>query len=174
MVFRQERRSRGILKIRLTQCDELDPASGSATIRSMTREEIIDKIRKVEALFAGSTMDGEVGAAAEALERLNSRLTDASEEKIEFKMSLPDPWKRQLFLALARRHGLRPYRRVRQRHTTVLLRDSPSHMDHVLWPEYLELSRLLHSYLDEATRDIITRAVHRDVSDASESPGLPE
>jgi hypothetical protein len=28
---------------------------------------------------------------------------------VEFKFSLPDPWKRQLFLALVRRHGLQPY-----------------------------------------------------------------
>ena len=28
------------------------------------------------------------------------------------------------------------------------------------------------SYLDEATRDVISRAVHRDLSEAAEIPGL--
>jgi len=139
----------------------------------MTREEIIDKIRKVEALFAGSGVAGEVGAAAEALERLKARLDQAPEEKIEFKVSLPDPWKRQLFLALARRHGLIPYRLARQRRTTVMVRDSPSHMDQILWPEFEELSKILHSYLDEVTHDIISRGVHGDLSEADENPGLP-
>lgn len=139
----------------------------------MTREEIIEKIRKVEALFARSGVDGEASAAAEALERLNARLAAIPEVKVEFKISLPDPWKRQLFLALARRHGLYPYRQARQRQTTVMVRDTPTHMNQVLWPEYIELSKLLHAYLDEATRDIITRGVHRDLSEASESPGLP-
>jgi hypothetical protein len=139
----------------------------------MTREEIIAKIRKVEALFGGSEFAGEINAAASALERLNAQLATVPEEKIEFQLSLPDPWKRQLFLALARRHGLFPYRKSRQRHATVMLRDTPSHMNQVLWPEFLELSKLLHSYLDEATRDIITRGVHGDLSEASESPSLP-
>lgn len=33
---------------------------------------------------------------------------------------------------------------------------------------------LLHSYLDEATRDIITRGVHGDLSDAQERAGLSD
>lgn len=31
----------------------------------------------------------------------------------------------------------------------------------------------IHTYLDEATRDIITRGVHQDLSEAAENPGLP-
>jgi hypothetical protein len=46
-------------------------------------------------------------------------------------------------------------------------------MDKILWPEFQELSKLLHAYLDEATRDIISRAVHGDLSEAVENPGLP-
>lgn len=138
----------------------------------MTREDIIDKIRKVEALYSGCTMEGEVSAAAEALRRLKARLSEAPEETIEYRISLPDPWKRQLFLALARRHGLKPYRQYRQRHSTVMIRDTPTHLDKILWPEFQELSKLLNSYLDEATRDIITRAVHGDLSEAPENPAL--
>lgn len=139
----------------------------------MTREEIIAKIRKVEALYAGSGHAGEIDAAASALQRLNAQLSAIPEEKIEFRISLPDPWKRQLFVALVRRHGLHPYRQARQRQATIMVRDTPSHMNQALWPEFLELSKLLDSYLDEATRDIIARAVHGDLSDASESPALP-
>jgi hypothetical protein len=138
----------------------------------MTREEIIAKIRKVEALFGGSEIAGEKNAAASALERLNAQLATFPENKIEFKISLPDPWKRQLFVALVRRHGLYPYRQSRQRQATVMVRDTPSHMNQILWPEFQELSKLLHAYLDEATRDIISRGVHGDLSEASESPGL--
>jgi hypothetical protein len=53
-----------------------------------------------------------------------------------------------------------------------MVRDTPSHMNQILWPEFLELSKLLHAYLDEATRDIISRGVHGDLSEASENPGL--
>ncbi len=140
----------------------------------MTREELIDKIRKVEALYSASGTTGESAAAAEALERLKNRLATAPEEKTEFRISLPDPWKRQLFLALARRHGLYPYRRARQRRTTIMVRDTPSHMNKVLWPEFTELAKLLNNYLEEATRDIISRAVHGDLSEAEENNALPD
>ena len=139
----------------------------------MTKEEIIAKIRKVEALYAGTGFDGEKNAAASALARLNAQLATAPEDKIEFKVSMPDPWKRQLFVALVRRHGLQPYRMARQRRTTVMVRDTPSHMNQILWPEFEELSTLLHQYLDEATHDIISSGVHGDLSDASENPSLP-
>jgi hypothetical protein len=138
----------------------------------MTREEIIAKIRKVEALFSGSEFAGEMNAAASALERLNAQLEAVPEPATEFQFSLPDPWKRQLFLALARRHGLAPYRQYRQRQTTVMLRTTNAFLNQVLWPEYLELSKLLHDYLSEATRDIISRGVHGDLSEASEQPKL--
>lgn len=139
----------------------------------MTRDEIIAKIRKVEALFAGSGFAGEMDAAASALERLKAQLAAVPEADSEFQFSLPDPWKRQLFLALARRHGLLPFRKYRQRQTTVMLRTTRSFIDRVLWPQYIELSKLLHDYLDEATRDIITRGVHGDLSEAVEQPNLP-
>lgn len=139
----------------------------------MTREEIIAKIRKVEALFTGTDSHGEMQAALGALDRLKVQLAAAPEETGEFQFSLPDPWKRQLFVALVRRHGLTPYRQPRQRQATVMLRTTRSMIDKVLWPQYLELSKLLHDYLDEATRDIITRSVHRDLSEAVEQPNLP-
>lgn len=39
----------------------------------MTRDEIIDKIRKVEALFLGTDSPGEMQAALGALDRLKSQ-----------------------------------------------------------------------------------------------------
>ena len=74
--------------------------------------------------------------------------------------------------ALVRRHELQPYHRQRQRHTTAMVRLQREFLDEVLWPDYLQLSQLLHDYLNEATRDVISRAVHRDLSDAAEIPGL--
>ena len=138
----------------------------------MTREEIIAKIRKVEALFMGTDSPGEMQAAKSALDRLKEQLAAAPEQAQEFQFSMPDPWKRQLFVALVRRHNLAPYRRYRQRQTTVMVRTTRSMVDKVLWPQYIELSDLLHSYLDETTRDIISRGVHGDLSEAVEQPNL--
>jgi len=139
----------------------------------MTREELIEKIQKVETLFHGTNSPGEKQAARSALDRLQAQLGPTPEPVIEYKFSLADPWKRQLFLALCRRENLAPYRKYRQRYTTVMLRTTRTIVDDVLWPQFLELSRLLHDYLDEATRDIITRSVHRDLSEATEQAHLP-
>ena len=134
----------------------------------MTRDELIDKIHKVEALFKSTQSQGEMQAARGALERLHAQLAAAPQPAVEFKFSLADPWKRQLFLALVRRHGLQPYRHQRQRHTTVMVRLQRKFLDEILWPEYLQLSKLLHDYLDEATRDVISRSIHGDLSEAAE------
>ena len=139
----------------------------------MTRDEIIDKIRKVEALYMGTDSSGEMQAAMGALDRLRAQLAKAPEEPVEYQFSLPDPWKRQLFVALARRHGLKPYRRARQRSGTIMLRVSRPMLDQILWPQFQQLSKILHDYLDEATRDIITRSVHTDLSEAAEQMNLP-
>ena len=139
----------------------------------MTRDELINKIQKVEALFLDTDSKGEMNAARSALERLNAQLDRLPEEAGEYKFSLPDPWKRQLFLALVRRHGLNPYRRPRQRHTTVMVRVGKTFLDTILWPQFLELSKLLHTYLDEATRDIISQAIHDNLADATEQKQLP-
>ena len=54
-----------------------------------------------------------------------------------------------------------------------MLRATKAFVDQVLWPEYLQLSKLLHDYLDDVTRDIITRSVHGDLSEAVEQASLP-
>ena len=82
----------------------------------MTPDEILrDKLRKIEALFAGAATPGEKAAAGAAAERIRQRLgqTAGKEKSIELKFSIPDIWSRQLFIALCRRYGLRPYRHPR-------------------------------------------------------------
>jgi hypothetical protein len=138
----------------------------------MTREELIEKIAKVEALYSGTDSLGEKQAAGSALERLKSQLAAAPEPLTEFKIKIDDPWQRQLFTALCRRNNLQPYRLYRQRRTSVMIHTTRSMLNDFLWPQFQELSNLLHNYLDEATRDIITRGVHGDLSEAEERQNI--
>ncbi len=89
----------------------------------MNEAEVRAKLRKIEALFARAETEGERLAAEAAAERIRARLGkfQKSEGPIEMKFSLPDAWSRQLFVALSRRYGLKPYRYPRQRRTTVVL-----------------------------------------------------
>jgi hypothetical protein len=129
-----------------------------------------EKLRKIEALFAGAGTVGERIAAEAALERVRARLAELErrDPAIEMQFSLPDQWSRRLFLALCRRYGLKPYRLYRQRLTTVMLRVPTLFVDQVLWPEFQELNKALTQYLNEVTTRVIREEVHRDTSEAAE------
>jgi hypothetical protein len=144
----------------------------------MTEQQLMDKLRKVEALFAGAASDGERDAAAYAIEKIRERLkhTQASDPPIEYKFTLGDVWSRKLFIALLRRYGMSPYRYRGQRHTTVMVRVSRRFVDETLWPEYTELCDVLRGYLDDVTERVISGSIFADSSDAevrAEPTGLP-
>lgn len=144
----------------------------------MTEEELRDKIRKITMLYERASTEGERQAAAAALARLRQAHGEPGPERVypnpftgfkpppkaevylkEMQFSIADPWARRLFVALCRRHGLRPFRYKRQRKTTLMLRVDPLFLDTVLWPEYEELRELLSRYLEEATTRIIQEEV---------------
>lgn len=133
----------------------------------MTDRDLLDKLRKIERLFAGAATEGERDAAADAMARIRRRLaeTEKTEPAIEYKFNLTDGWSKRLFIALLRRYALKPYRYRRQRRNTVMVRVPRSFVDQTLWPEFLELSRVLEAYLDEVTRRVIAEAVHDDDTD---------
>jgi hypothetical protein len=135
-------------------------------------ERLRDKLRKVEALFAGASTPGERMAAAEAIARIKARLREAgrTEKPTDFKISLTDGWSRRLFVALCRRYGLSPFRRRGQRHTTVMVNTPASFMDGVLWPEFQEINALLREYLEAATERIIQKEVFGEAGEAAERP----
>ena len=130
-----------------------------------------EKLRKLEALFAGAGTPGEKQAAEAGLERIRARLAELEQSNpaIEMQFSLPDLWSRKLLLALCRRYGLKPYRLARQRATTVMLRVPKKFVDQVLWPEFRELNSELARYLDEVTTRLIREEVHRDTSEAPDA-----
>lgn len=129
-----------------------------------------NKLRKIEALFAGAATAGERLAAEAALERVRARLAEleSQDPPIEMQFAMPDQWSRALFLALSRRYGLKPYRYRRQRLTTVMLRVPRGFVDEVLWPEFAELQQALASYLNEITLRLIREEVYADASEATE------
>ena len=137
----------------------------------MTPEQLLrEKLRKIEALFAGAATDGERVAAGAAAERIRARLgTAAGKEKaIEVKFSIPDIWSRQLFVALCRRYGIRPFRYRRMHRQTIIIRAPKSFIEEVLWPEFEELSAALTAYLSEITEKVIREEVHGETGEADE------
>jgi hypothetical protein len=138
----------------------------------VTQAQLRDKLRKIEALFAGAGTAGERLAAEAARERVRAKLVELErrEPATEIQFSLPDPWSRQLFIALCRRYGLNPYRYPRQRRTTIMVRAPRRFIDEVLWREFSELNTDLQAYLNEVTLKVIREEVYADTSDAQEVP----
>jgi hypothetical protein len=135
-----------------------------------------DRLRKIEALFAGAGTAGERLAAEAALARVRARLAELGQldPPVEIQFSMADQWSRHLFLALCRRYGLQPYRLYRQRRNTIMVRAPRGFINQVLWPEFTELDRTLRSYLHDVTLRIIREEVHADASEAPEvSAALP-
>lgn len=133
---------------------------------------LIEKLRKLEALHAGTRVDGEREAARLAAERIRERLAElrGRETEIVLRYRIQDPWSRKLFVALCRRYGLTPYRERGQRQTTVLVRAPRTFHDRTLWPEFLALSTELEASLQELTDRVIREAINDDVSEATEAP----
>ncbi len=137
----------------------------------MTPEQSLrEKLRKIEDLFAGAATDGERVAAGAAAERIRERLGLAAgkEKQIEVKFSISDTWSRQLFIALCRRYGLRPFRYRRMHRQTIIIRAPNSFVEQVLWPEFEELNAALTAYLSEITERVIREEVHGETGDADE------
>ncbi len=134
----------------------------------MREQELIEKLRKIEALYAGAATAGEKAAAGNAQERILKRLHVLQDKgaAVEYRFSMSDMWAKKLFLGLLRRYGLKPYRYHGQRHTTVMVRVPKKFVDDTLWPEFQELNGILRSYLDEVTERLIREEIHGDSSEA--------
>jgi hypothetical protein len=133
-------------------------------------QQLVEKLRRIEALHARPGSEGERQAAARARERIQARLKqlEAEEPPVEFRFRLSDQWSRHLFVALLRRYGVQPYRYRGQRRTTVMARLSRVFVNETLWPEFQELQSSLAAYFDALTDRVIEQALEVVAGEAEE------
>lgn len=118
-------------------------------------ERLKEKLRAIEALFAGATTEGEREAAGHARQRVAARLAELKAERpIEWQFSL-DPWSRKLLMALARRYGLTPYRYRRQRYSTLIIQASERFLKETFLPEYGAMAETLRQHLTEVAERVV-------------------
>jgi hypothetical protein len=131
-------------------------------------DQLRERLRKVEALCFGATSAGERGAAGEAAKRLKAKLDEAArlDPPVEMKFSLPDEWSVQLFIALCRRYGVRPFRYARQRRTTIMVRAPRRFFDTVVWRQFSDLHTDLWIHFQQTTERLIKDAICADTRDA--------
>jgi hypothetical protein len=133
-------------------------------------QQLVEKLRRIEALHARPGSEGERQAAERARQRIQTRLKEleAEEPPIEIRFSLSDQWTRHLFVALLRRYGIRPYRYRGQRRTTVMARLNRRFVNDTLWPEFLDLQSTLVAYFDTLTDRVIEQALEVKAGEADE------
>jgi hypothetical protein len=135
-------------------------------------QRLIEKLQRIEALFAGAATPGEREAAAQARERIRARLQEQqqTDPPVEYSFTLRDEWSRRLLAALMRRYGIQPYRYRRQRYTTVMARVPRRFVDETLWPEFRELNQTLAAFLAQVTERVISEGIAADSSEVEVRP----
>lgn len=138
-------------------------------------ERLLERFRRVEALYSRTDVAGERAAAEQALHGILEQIRkyQQSDPPVEYQISLSDGWARRLFLALARRYQLEPYRYPRQRRSTVMIKVSRSFLNETLWPEYVALQKILFDHLDQVTNEVIEKGLHSSDREATEVAGSP-
>lgn len=138
----------------------------------LDEQKLIEKLQRIEALFAGAATPGEREAAAHARERIRARLSaqQNTDPPIEYSFNLRDRWSHKLMIALMRRYQIRPYRYPGQRYTTVMARLPRSFVDETLWPEFEELNRTLASFLSEVTDRVIAHGIESNMAEVDIAP----
>lgn len=135
---------------------------------------LLEKLKKIEALRAGATTDGERSTAETVADIIRKRLAELQTESppTEFKLTFGDDYSRRVFVALCRRYELKPYRYKGQRYTTINVKVSSAFMDQTLWPTFMALDAALKDHLNMVTARIVKQAIHPDASDADEAKQL--
>lgn len=115
----------------------------------MDEATLIEKLLKIEALFAGTATEGERTSADRARQRILKRLQELlpKDPPVEYKFTFRDIWSRKVFVTLLRRYGIKPYHYCRQRYTTVMAQLPKRFVDETLWPEFQKINNELNSYL---------------------------
>jgi hypothetical protein len=124
---------------------------------------LVEQVRVVEARLAMLAPDGRFPDAADAL---GARLAEvrAREADVTLKVTLPDPWRGAIFIALGRRYGLHMHRPAGQRRQTLMVCAPRSFFAKVLWPEFEKITDLLMNRFDGITQDVV-RAIAPGVDD---------
>lgn len=139
----------------------------------MTEEQrFIEKLQRIEALFAGAATPGEREAAAQARDRIRARLSQQQkiDPPVEFSFKLQDRWSHKLLIALLRRYQIRPYRYRGQRYTTIMARVPTRFVHETLWPEFEELNKTLGTFLNEVTDRVISQGIEANMGEVEIEP----
>jgi len=126
-------------------------------------QDILERIKKVEALIVWAKSEWEKNAAEAAKKRILEKYPeiDNANKKVEFTISTSGSWHKKLFHALCRKYWIKPYRYYRQKYTTVMIMVNENFLNEVLWVEYEKYVKILEELVWGITDDIINQ-IHEE------------
>ncbi len=92
-------------------------------------------------------------------------VVDHAPPDIELQYSLPDVWSVRIFVALCRKHRVRPYRYPRQRRTTAMVRTRQVSFERRVASEFRTLYPEVTAYFEATVNHLIADAMKSDGDD---------
>jgi hypothetical protein len=120
---------------------------------------LLEKLTKIQALVERSSSEGERQAAKLAMERL---LKHHESQPIECRITSPNIWQKELFVALCHKYNLKTYRYHRQKNTTTMVRSPRAFMDEIVWPEYTKYSNMLQDLIQDVFESVIEKIGNKE------------
>lgn len=115
-----------------------------------------EKLRAIEALFAGATTEGERDAAGRARARIAERIGElAAEQPVQWQFRQLNVWERRLLMSLAKRYGLKTFRYKGQRRTSVMIKGPEAFLRDTFSPEFKRMAETLNEHLTEVAERVI-------------------
>lgn len=117
----------------------------------MDEDALVERLHEIERKLAGEGSTGAEGCRA-ALDAWRKREADE-----EFQMSAPTATIQRVLVAWCGRCGITPYRKPRQRRSTVCVRVPRGFMDEVMYPQTSAMAQLIEVTLAEAATRVVER-----------------
>lgn len=136
----------------------------------MDEDALVEQLHQIERqLVAGAAVGTEACRAELAAWRKR-------EPDQEFRVSMPTPTAQRVLVGWCHRYGLTPYRKPRQRETTICVRVPRGFMQEVMWPRVDAMAHVIDQAAADAARRVVERwsgasLAEHDPADAMETQG---
>lgn len=137
----------------------------------MDTKELAEQLRAVERRYAPP---GETGSVAFSKQLADWRVREADREEVCNTRDATNAW---LLMRLCARYGIRPFRRPRQKPTTICLRAPAGFVSKVLWPQLGELARVFERARAAAVSELVSEWIGPEAAGEAltidEEPAVP-
>jgi hypothetical protein len=151
----------------------MDPGRRSRQDRGVDETALVAKLDEVAERYVAT--GGQSGAAAAEIYQGRLREWRAREGDEESCFTVPEGVVQRVFVGLCQRYGLTPYRRPRQKRSTLCVRAPQGFVDALFWPQFAALAKLVDFTVVSSVERVVQAWSGRPISDRFGSiPGIDD